>query len=253
MQLSCPSLPGTQGSFLPCIAPTLAFQGPGRITSVGSTISFDHRLFIVQMRSPPNGLPSQHHVEVAAERAGSSAGVGYKSIMTKARSCRLATLANTGSRSFSGSPGGHLGDELVIGQRHLAWLRGESTEYSPRTAPEQVEPTNAVVTPPALPAQGVGPHFEVDEKGVIRFAPPEALDRYGNNVRRLRSLHPTICGLSRDLAEALARGNSPHGYLRSRIVSYSKLLIGIWMLSISQFFIFKAYVFQMQRELRKKK
>lgn len=62
---------------------------------------------------------------------------------------------------------------------------------------------NVVVPPPPVPAQGVGPHFELDPVGGIYFAPPEALDQDGNNVALLRSLHPPL----RDLARS--RRHSP--------------------------------------------
>jgi hypothetical protein len=73
---------------------------------------------------------------------------------------------------------------------------------------------------PDVPPQGVGPHFEIDERGVIGFAPPEAIDRQGNHVRRLRSLHPTLCDLSGRVAAALEAGNSPHSDLRDRAMAY---------------------------------
>lgn len=106
----------------------------------------------------------------------------------------------------------------------LAWLRGEIEPETPRSEPEQVEVASSNVEPPPLPSQGVGPHFEVDDKGVIRFAPPEALDRHGNNVRRLRALHPTICSLARELSASLGKGNSPHGHLCGRIEAYRDLV-----------------------------
>ncbi len=77
---------------------------------------------------------------------------------------------------------------------------------------------------PDVPPQGLGPHFEPDERGVISFAPPEALDRQGNHVRRLRSLHPTLCDLSGRVAAALGAGNSPHSYLRDRAMAYRELV-----------------------------
>ena len=75
---------------------------------------------------------------------------------------------------------------------------------------------------PDLPTQGPGPHFELTKKGVIAFVPPEALDRQGNNVGRLRQLHPTLRDLARELAEALGRGNIPHANLAARIGEYCK-------------------------------
>jgi hypothetical protein len=75
---------------------------------------------------------------------------------------------------------------------------------------------------PELPTQGPGPHFELTRKGVIDFVPPEALDRNGNNVARLRQLHPILRDLARELAEALGAGNIPHANLAARIGEYRK-------------------------------
>jgi hypothetical protein len=75
---------------------------------------------------------------------------------------------------------------------------------------------------PDLPTQGPGPHFELTRKGVIDFVPPEALDRNGNNVARLRQLHPILRDLARELAEALGAGNIPHANLAARIGEYRK-------------------------------
>lgn len=75
---------------------------------------------------------------------------------------------------------------------------------------------------PDLPAQGPGPHFELTKTGVIDFVPPEALNRKGNNVGRLRRLHPTLRDLARQLAEALGTGNIPHAHLAARIAEYRK-------------------------------
>jgi hypothetical protein len=73
---------------------------------------------------------------------------------------------------------------------------------------------------PEIPLQGYGPHFEISEAGVITFAAPEGLDRQGNNLGRLESLHPNLRALSRDLVDALGKGNIPHWYLRDRAESY---------------------------------
>ena len=77
---------------------------------------------------------------------------------------------------------------------------------------------------PDIPTQGYGPHFEIDEDGVINFAPPQALDRQGNNVVRLRKLHPILRTLSSDLVEALGRGNVAHHFLRDRAEAYRELI-----------------------------
>ena len=75
---------------------------------------------------------------------------------------------------------------------------------------------------PDLPTQGSGPHFEIAKGGVIDFVPPEALDREGNNVERLRRLHPPLRDLACQLGDALTAGNAPHAQLGARIHEYRK-------------------------------
>ena len=79
-----------------------------------------------------------------------------------------------------------------------------------------------VASIPDLPVQGPGPHFEFNKDGVIDFASPAALDREGNNIGRLRKLHPTLRDLARQLSEALASGNAPHVVLARRVDEYRK-------------------------------
>lgn len=75
---------------------------------------------------------------------------------------------------------------------------------------------------PHLPVQGPGPHFEFNKDVIIDFAPPAALDPEGNNVGRLRKLHPTLRELARQLSAVLASGNAPHVVLARRVDEYSK-------------------------------
>jgi hypothetical protein len=84
-----------------------------------------------------------------------------------------------------------------------------------QTDPRGAEPDHATQTGalPDLPPQGPGPHFELTKAGVIDFVPPESLDREGNNVARLRQLHPTLRELARRLTESLGTGNAPHAHL----------------------------------------
>jgi hypothetical protein len=77
---------------------------------------------------------------------------------------------------------------------------------------------------PEIPAQGYGPHFEIGDDGIITFAPPAALDRHGNNVARLKKLHPSLRTLSSDLVGALGKGNIPHWHLRDRAEAYCALI-----------------------------
>ena len=93
----------------------------------------------------------------------------------------------------------------------ISWMRGELdlTTLPMERAPEP-------------PSQGPGPHFEINDEGVIVFAPPEALDRQGNNVARLKRLHPTLSDLSADLIRLL--GGSRIGVLvtaQGRTISLS--------------------------------
>jgi hypothetical protein len=59
---------------------------------------------------------------------------------------------------------------------------------------------------------------------VIKFAPPAALDRRGNNLDRLQKMHPTLRELSQGIVEALGRGNAPHSYLHERSKSYDDII-----------------------------
>ena len=68
------------------------------------------------------------------------------------------------------------------------------------------------------------PHFDISDDGIITFASPAALDRQGNNVTRLRNLHPSLRALSSDLTEALGGGNIPHWYLRERAEAYGAIV-----------------------------
>ncbi len=103
----------------------------------------------------------------------------------------------------------------------LAWLRGELDLSALAGIRDDLD---QALEPPVLPKQGHGPHFEIDDKGVIKFAPPQNLDRQGNNLGRLRKLHPSLQALSSSLMEGLGQGNVPHWHLRDRASAYSKLI-----------------------------
>jgi Leucine-rich repeat (LRR) protein len=77
---------------------------------------------------------------------------------------------------------------------------------------------------PEMPVQGPGPHFVLNDEGVVTFAPPSSLDQQGNNVSHLRALHPTLRELAQNLVEALNRGNVPHANLHERAQSYLALV-----------------------------
>jgi hypothetical protein len=76
------------------------------------------------------------------------------------------------------------------------------------------------IYPPPLPAQDVGPHFEIGAEGVIDIAPPSALDEQGNHIDRMRSLHPVLRKLASELVDDLSAGNQPHAHLRERCEGY---------------------------------
>ncbi len=99
-------------------------------------------------------------------------------------------------------------------RRVLAWLRGELEPEPPADPPPPPD------IPPPLPEQGAGPHVILDEEGRLAPAPPEDLDREGNNLRLLRQLHPLLRDLARELVADLSAGNRPHPRLRDRAVAY---------------------------------
>lgn len=103
----------------------------------------------------------------------------------------------------------------------LRWLRGE---LDPSTLPRDLDKRGQADLPtpssPEIPAQGYGPHFEVGDNGAVTFAKPGALDRQGNNISRLKRLHPALLALSSKLIDALGKGNVPHWYLRDRAQAY---------------------------------
>lgn len=86
------------------------------------------------------------------------------------------------------------------------------------------ELTNVVDNLPEIPTQVAGPHFEIAEDGRLTFAAPEALDDTGNNLKRLRDLHPYLRELARELVDNLKQGNNPHWQLKNRAESYFKIL-----------------------------
>jgi Leucine-rich repeat (LRR) protein len=100
----------------------------------------------------------------------------------------------------------------------LNWLRHQPDFQQPDFGDAAAAP------PPLLPSQGVGPHFEVDETGIVILAPPEALDQEGNHIRRLRAIHPVLRDLSRKLAARLSIGNAPHALLSARLEAYTDLV-----------------------------
>lgn len=74
---------------------------------------------------------------------------------------------------------------------------------NPLSPTENVEST-ITPSPPTLPAQGPGPHFYIGTNGVIEFAPPAELDKAGNDIGKLRSLHGPLKSAAKALSDGLA-------------------------------------------------
>ncbi|WP_439578423.1 leucine-rich repeat domain-containing protein [Elioraea sp.] len=106
----------------------------------------------------------------------------------------------------------------------LAWLRGQLDPATLIDEPLRGPKREAAHEPPPLPAPGVGLHFVLNQKGLIDLAPPEDLDREGNNLRRLRSLHPELQELARAVVAALREGNRPHSVLLAAAEAYQTLI-----------------------------
>jgi Leucine-rich repeat (LRR) protein len=114
-------------------------------------------------------------------------------------------------------------DRTVLTVNYLRSLKGLSAIFPPSSRDED-EGVDEQTKLPGVPTQGPGPHFAVREDGIIDFAPSGDLDQEGNNVARLRELHPLLLDLTRSLIEALGQGNIPHGYLRERVQDYQAVL-----------------------------
>lgn len=115
-------------------------------------------------------------------------------------------------------------DLVALGQpeatrRILALLRSNAVEDE-EADPQTTQPDRL----PDIPAPGPGMHVELNEAGVVGFAPPDALDRDGNHVRRLRSLHPEMKAVAADLCVALSRGNQPPSALRQAAEGYAAVI-----------------------------
>jgi hypothetical protein len=104
----------------------------------------------------------------------------------------------------------------------LAWLRGELDAGSlPDPVASELGPASA---PPDVPPPGAGLHVAIRaQDGVIDFAPPEALDREGNNRRLLEALHPELRRALADFRAALARGNNPPSVLARAADDYAEI------------------------------
>ncbi|MBW5433225.1 hypothetical protein FXB41_00020 [Bradyrhizobium canariense] len=127
---------------------------------------------------------------------------------------------------------GYFNDEIPaeIVDQVVAELESTALEWAPSNSRIYEEedgelPDEPVVSDgPELPQQGYGPHFEIDEDGVVTLAPPAALDARGNNVDRLKRMLPSLRELSSGLVEQLNKGNSPHHHLLARASAYRDLV-----------------------------
>jgi len=61
---------------------------------------------------------------------------------------------------------------------------------------------------PDIPQQAIGPHFAFNTKGAITFADPSDVDEAGNNIDRLKKLHPILKATTRQLVVTLANTNA---------------------------------------------
>ena len=86
-------------------------------------------------------------------------------------------------------------------------------------------------TQPPIPAQRGGPHFEVDaETGAITPVSPASIDQEGNNVGRLRSLHPELKASPTNCSPRSVRTNSPNCFApRPAIASKSAARWPTWI------------------------
>jgi hypothetical protein len=79
------------------------------------------------------------------------------------------------------------------------WDKGPAAAN--RWIKERLEELAAKQSPPPIPAQGPGPHVQIDENtGAIVPAKPGSLDAEGNDIARLGALHPQLRRLARDFA-----------------------------------------------------
>jgi RelA/SpoT family protein/TGS domain-containing protein len=78
--------------------------------------------------------------------------------------------------------------------------------------------------PPAIPAQGAGPHFAIRDDGIVDLAPASSLDSQGNNIDNLRALHPFVRQIAGELAQSLSRGNTPHSGILQYVKDYATLI-----------------------------
>jgi hypothetical protein len=99
-----------------------------------------------------------------------------------------------------------------------------SPQLPVQSSTNKKQPELPLTSPPDLPAQGIGPHVELNAEGIISFPPAASLDQEGNHIPRLRALHPDLCELARELAAALAKGNAPHAELGARVAAYASLM-----------------------------
>jgi hypothetical protein len=134
--------------------------------------------------------------------------------------------------SFRGCP---LTDEILVAYaplpnpsrtvetfRHLRSQLGlPPFEVVPERGPHQ----QAVLwSPPELPKQGSGPHFQISETGAIEFSAPAPLDKFGNNIQRLEQLHPILREAAIALAGVVAQVSNQHPELSRVAMQYRTLV-----------------------------
>jgi Bacterial RNA polymerase, alpha chain C terminal domain len=156
---------------------------------------------------------------VAEMESASSSTTNFIALREAAETAIAAARATYGN----GPKTADLRNEIIKAIKpYLVPLSSLLPDMASTSALKEPDDAPLAVDLPDLPTQGPGPHFELTETGVIDFVPPEALDRKGNNVSRLRELHPTLRDIARELAEAFGTGNIPHAHLAARIEEYRR-------------------------------
>ena len=91
-----------------------------------------------------------------------------------------------------------------------AWIKAELARLREGRA---LDDAPAVPSPPAIPPQIPGPHVEIDiQTGLVIPAKPKSLDAEGNNLTRLKALHPQVRRLVEELLGNISQNEQPELY-----------------------------------------
>jgi hypothetical protein len=106
----------------------------------------------------------------------------------------------------------------------FARVPDEEWKKGPAAANAWIKAELSKLEPPSIPAQGAGPHVEIDiDTGLVVPARPASLDAAGNHLGRLQALHPQLRQLSQDLRNSLGRSNE-HRELLDAVSRYDELI-----------------------------